>query len=324
MPKAASFGDKPFKTKRRPVVRSLVLCPLVFIFLSCVTLSPVDSVPEKPSAAAGPESLVPNWQPLPDSGGALAWFAGRISRPGFEFRVLRADLSSPALRIVAAAGGPSADRAAGTFSVKVSSFVRDNGLYAGINALPFDPVSGREGEPRVNEGIVVAAGVMISPPHPEFDAVVFYADGSPAIVSQPEIVTVSGIETAAGGFYQILQNGECTARASGGVKRHPRSAAGLSADGRFLYLLVIDGRRLRSVGATEPETALVLRALGAWQGINFDGGGSSAMALRFPGGKVRVVNTPIHGGIPGRERAVAGCLGVSIQKTEENIDEKNH
>jgi exopolysaccharide biosynthesis protein len=74
--------------------------------------------------------------------------------------------------------------------------------------------------------------------------------------------------------------------------------------------VVIDGRRPGSVGATEVETALLLRALGSADGINFDGGGSSAMALRYPDGKVRTVNTPVHGGVAGSERAVAGCLGI--------------
>jgi len=92
--------------------------------------------------------------------------------------------------------------------------------------------------------------------------------------------------------------------------RHPRSAAGISSDNKYLYLIVIDGRQIKSIGGTEAETALLLRALGASEAINFDGGGSSALVLRYPNGKVRVVNTPIHGQIPGRERAVAGCLGI--------------
>jgi exopolysaccharide biosynthesis protein len=93
-------------------------------------------------------------------------------------------------------------------------------------------------------------------------------------------------------------------------ERHPRSAAGVSANGEYLYLLVVDGRRSGSIGSTEKETALLLRVLGSWDGINFDGGGSSALALRYPDGKVRVVNTPIHNMIPGTERAVAGCVGI--------------
>jgi exopolysaccharide biosynthesis protein len=98
------------------------------------------------------------------------------------------------------------------------------------------------------------------------------------------------------------------------LPKHPRSAAGLSNQGRTLYLLVIDGRRPGSQGATEVETAFILKRLGAEWGLNFDGGGSSALAMRYADGRVRTLNKPIHSGIPNRERAVAACLGLAIEK----------
>jgi exopolysaccharide biosynthesis protein len=188
--------------------------------------------------------------------------------------------------------------------------VRDNGLIAGINAVPFDVVSAEEGRPIANAGIVIASGRLVSPPNPRFDALVLYKDGRLAIVRQEAIGNIEEIDCAAGGFYRVLSAGAPEERTKRLRERHPRSAAGVSADGRRLYLLVIDGRRAASVGATEEETALLLRALGAFDGLNFDGGGSSALALRQESGVVRVANTPIHGGIPGQERAVAGCIGV--------------
>lgn len=212
-------------------------------------------------------------------------------------------------------------------STKVSSFVRDNGLLAGINALPFDVSSAQEGEKRTNVGIVISEGRLISPSNPRYYAIVWYADGEPAIVPQAELSSTENIVNAVGGFHQILKDNELTERALNSKPRYPRSAVGLStvglstgglltggnpADKKFLYLLVIDGDRPGSIGATEAETALLLKALGAVDGINLDGGGSSALALHYSDGVVRVVNTPVHGGIPGRERAVAGCLGVGI------------
>jgi hypothetical protein len=293
-------------------IRFLFLPILCFSFFSCVTLSPVGGAAEKPVAAASPEALVPRWQPFAgDAAGGLAYFSGRTAKPRLALWALRVDLASPDLRIVVRGGG--GDAAGPALSTKVSSFVRDNGLLAGVNALPFDPVSGTEGEPRINIGIVVSDGAALSPPHPGYDALVWYADGgAPAIVSQAELPDAA-IANAVGGFQRILASGEVTGRALRGTDRHPRSAAGISADGRFLYLLVIDGRRPGSVGSTEAETARALRALGAVEGINFDGGGSTSLVLRYPDGRVRPVNTPIHDLIPGRERAVAGCLGVGIK-----------
>ena len=283
---------------------SKILLVVVFPFLlSCATLSPVGDSAQRVSALS-PEAILPRWEPFAQDSDALAYCAGTTSNPRLEFHALRIDLSSADLRIVVAGdGGQGA-----TLSTKVSSFVRDNNLVAGINALPFDVVSATEGEPRVNVGLVIADGVEISPPHPGFDALVVYADGSAAITAQSD--RGEHVVQAVGGFRRILEGGELVARVQNLKARHPRSAAGISADGRYLYLVVIDGRRPGSVGSTEAETAVMLRSLGASEGINFDGGGSSALALRYPDGTVRVVNTPVHGGIPGRERAVAGCLGI--------------
>ena len=235
-----------------------------------------------------------------------------------EFWAIKADLTEPALEIVVNDRGIVWEESQAVMpSTRVSSFVRDYGCLVGINTVPFHPVSVTEGEGRTNVGIVVSAGVPLFLPVYGYDALVFYRDGRAVIIAQDEIGDLDAVETAMGGFFVILQEGELPLRllSDAGMPRHdlprhPRSAAGLSADGTILYLLVIDGRRPGSIGATEAETGLILQKLGAASGLNFDGGGSSAMALRFPDGRVRTVNTPIHGGIPGRERAVAGCLGL--------------
>jgi exopolysaccharide biosynthesis protein len=219
-----------------------------------------------------------------------------------DFWALRVDLSCPDLRVVARFGG---------LNNRVTSFVRNNGLAAGINASPFDIIAG-EGVPVRNIGIVISEGRLISPANSYFDAIVFYNDGTAAIVSQADIDSVQNIKNAIGGLHQVLKDNRLVTRAADSGERHPRSAAGISQDGRYLYLLAIDGRRVGSVGATESETALLLYALGSRDGINFDGGGSSTLALLFPDGMVRPVNTPVNNGIPGRERAVAGCLGIAV------------
>jgi Phosphodiester glycosidase len=83
--------------------------------------------------------------------------------------------------------------------------------------------------------------------------------------------------------------------------RNPRTLAGVTRAGELL-LVTIDGRRPRhSVGVTLVEAARVMRALGAREALNLDGGGSSAMVV---GG--RVVNRPSDG----TERAVSDALVV--------------
>ncbi|HJQ54564.1 MAG TPA: phosphodiester glycosidase family protein [Gemmatimonadaceae bacterium] len=61
--------------------------------------------------------------------------------------------------------------------------------------------------------------------------------------------------------------------------RHPRTAIGFSRDSLTLILLTVDGRSENSGGMTLVELARVMRELGAWQALNFDGGGSTTMVI---------------------------------------------
>lgn len=82
--------------------------------------------------------------------------------------------------------------------------------------------------------------------------------------------------------------------------RAPRTAAGVKKDGTVI-LLVVDGRSSASAGMTLQELASYMVKLGAWQAVNFDGGGSSEMVLDG-----KILNNPSDG----RERAVSVGLGV--------------
>lgn len=84
--------------------------------------------------------------------------------------------------------------------------------------------------------------------------------------------------------------------------RHPRSAVGLSRDGRTMWLFVVDGRSSTSVGMTLVELADAMRALGAWDALNFDGGGSTTLVIDGT-----VVNSPTDAN---GERAVGNALVV--------------
>jgi hypothetical protein len=95
----------------------------------------------------------------------------------------------------------------------------------------------------------------------------------------------------------------------------PRTAIGYSKNGRFLYLVVVDGRQpLYSEGITLNELAHLMISLGAQYGMNLDGGGSSTMVVAGSGGRLRIMNSPIDNYIPGRERPVANHLGIFVSK----------
>jgi exopolysaccharide biosynthesis protein len=77
--------------------------------------------------------------------------------------------------------------------------------------------------------------------------------------------------------------------------RHPRTAVGIAAGGRRLLLVVVDGRQPGySDGMTLTELATMMRALGARDAINLDGGGSSSIVRtdRASVNGVRILNKP--------------------------------
>ncbi|GHV81959.1 hypothetical protein AGMMS49991_05170 [Spirochaetia bacterium] len=309
---------------------------LTFGAVSCRTMSPL-TAPTAALSARAVTDIVPQWQPFAeDQTAGLAFFAGKVRSPHLEFWAIRADLTDPAVEIVVT-GQELLKGASDGFitghvpSTTISGFAKRYNAIVGINTNPFSPVSGRVGEDRLIDGITISDGALVALPHPAFDALVFYnssrvdnsskaEDGSTtvtqkaAIVNQGELGDLNGIQNAVGGFSIVLQSSTIPDRLTrqNSAPRHPRSAAGLSADGSTLYLLLVDGRRPGSIGVTEAELGVMLRQLGAVDGLNFDGGGSSALVLRFPDGKVRAVNIPIHKQVPGWQRGVAACLGIRI------------
>jgi Phosphodiester glycosidase len=64
-----------------------------------------------------------------------------------------------------------------------------------------------------------------------------------------------------------------------GIRRNPRTLAGVTASGKLL-LVTVDGRRSGwSVGASFRESALIMRSLGAIDAVNLDGGGSTTLSI---------------------------------------------
>jgi hypothetical protein len=94
---------------------------------------------------------------------------------------------------------------------------------------------------------------------------------------------------------------------------HPRTAFGTNRNGRFIYLMVIDGRET-SIGATFSEAADLLLSQGAYTALALDGGGSSTMVIEGIDRLPRLLNTPVNENTPKRERAVANHIGISLRK----------
>jgi len=137
---------------------------------------------------------------------------------------------------------------------------------------------------------------------------------------------LSGVEDAVAGMGRrgskpgtlLVENGQDRGATAQVVpmERHPRTAAGVSRDGRTLLLIVVDGRRPDwSVGVTLPELARMMLDAGAWGAVNLDGGGSSAMWHREPSAATgRILNRPSDGHV----RPVASHLGVRVAPAMES------
>jgi len=96
-------------------------------------------------------------------------------------------------------------------------------------------------------------------------------------------------------------------------ERDPRTAVGFNKNGRWLYLVVVDGRQpFYSAGATFDELADILIAHGAYFGMSLDGGGSTTMVIQGADGQPVILNSPIDQYMPGRERPVANHIGIFL------------
>lgn len=93
----------------------------------------------------------------------------------------------------------------------------------------------------------------------------------------------------------------------------PRTAIGLNRNGRYIYLIVVDGRQpFYSEGATFVELADLMIEVGAHIAMSLDGGGSSTLVIQGDDGLPQILNSPIDNYIPGRERPVGNHLGIYI------------
>ena len=88
----------------------------------------------------------------------------------------------------------------------------------------------------------------------------------------------------------------------------PRTAMAINRDGSILYLLVVDGRQPNySTGFTRAEVGQFLKALGAYNGMLCDEGGSSCMYIARFGG---ICNIPSDN--QGQERPTYTHFGISL------------
>ena len=120
------------------------------------------------------------------------------------------------------------------------------------------------------------------------------------------------IQEAVGGRVRLMTNGNVLPQTVTALE--PRTAIGVTDD-NVVYILVADGRNFwYSNGMRYAEMGAVMKALGAKNASNRDGGGSSTFIIRkiagFEDGRFAIRNWPYDNG--GVEREVANGLLVVI------------
>ncbi|KNF09683.1 exopolysaccharide biosynthesis protein [Gottschalkia purinilytica] len=117
----------------------------------------------------------------------------------------------------------------------------------------------------------------------------------------------NNISMAVGGGSLLVKDG-VRAKFDINIKgNHPRTAIGMSKDKKQLIMLTIDGRDKTFQGVSQDVLADMMIAFGAHDAINFDGGGSTTMAV-----KTRENNLPVLVNNPsdGSERKVINGVGI--------------
>lgn len=199
-----------------------------------------------------------------------------------------------------------------------------HGALVAINASYFLPFAGgsagaddfypHEGDPVSASGAVMAAGQVVSPPEHDLDIRVnamLCFKGRQGRILEGQACPAGFTDGVAAGPL-LLEDGRrqsFTAFDNNyAVTAQPRSAIGFSKDGRRAWIVAVDGRQASSVGVSLADLTDIFLRLGAADAINLDGGGSTTLVTTQTPGVPKVLNTPIHSAVPGRERPVANAI----------------
>jgi hypothetical protein len=184
---------------------------------------------------------------------------------------------------------------------------RGETVVLAINAAPWSPYKPGVEYPFADRlGLTIAQGQLVCP-NTGGPSLLVYADGRLDMMAVAATTDLATVRVAVSGFSFCLVDGVPTPP---DTELHPRTGYGLSADKRYLYLMVIDGRQAASQGATVREVGEWLRYYGAHTGINMDGGGSSTLAWWDASTQaVQLVNRPAQG-----QRKNGNHLGIVLRQ----------
>lgn len=207
---------------------------------------------------------------------------------------LRISLRNPAITMYA-----SHDNGGSPYEVALQTtpaFLSDHGMEVAINACFFDAGL----SPNTNiEGLLISNGTLVSSWQAARDGELHLTSDKIATIVNHG--STSGVYTGAAGAEFMLMSGN--PMGDNGTPE-PRTSGGITQDGKYLILVVVDGRQSGwSLGATIYDMALWQQSFGAYNAMCFDGGGSTTMTRADVGD----VNRPCYG----YDRSVGASLGAN-------------
>ena len=124
---------------------------------------------------------------------------------------------------------------------------------------------------------------------------------------------IEKVQMAISGGAMLVKEGKVCSFSHMIYGTNPRTAIGISKDGRTVYLITIDGRQSSSIGVTQQELAEIIAEKGIYTAMNLDGGGSTTMVVRELGEtEPTIENSPSDGSL----RMVPNAVGVlNTEKT---------
>ena len=254
----------------------LVMVLFLGVLTACTSTKNLSSRPQ----ISDDSDFIPkefSWQPVSQG----------IDRFDFEnaalpliYHAVRINLANEALELVYYPDlGTRIDKSDHFAGMTTQAFAQKNKCLVAINASPFD---GRFHNKKII-GLHSINHTVLSSPNKRYAAIAFSkakdSKGYSAhIIKNQTLDCAQQYDFVFGGFFLILQDGEILPY---NEIYNSRTGAGISQDGKTLYLLLVEGEEpVHSSGLTYPQCAKIFAAMGCSNALEFDGGGSSQLCIK--------------------------------------------
>ena len=242
-----------------------------------------------------------DWDAAPSIARGMKYVHLTLDEPRLmENYLVRVDLRTPGLRVTSTGrasnwGAVMTDYTNTTYvidtlRVRTRDFMEEHrahgtNMVLALNTSPWGPwrppYTHKHGR---FASLVVSDGQVVSHARRRLGMLVIFTNNVAKITNRlpNSLIPSVAIAHPGHGFGIIMQGGKSRVvprRKGQKPSLAPRTAFGLSADGRWLYGVVVDGRQPGySEGADGDDLVRILKAAGAVDAINMDGGGSSTFA----------------------------------------------